>query len=317
MAALRRETRRVRRHFSASNARRVANAPRKGEAEHEKPGRALGDDVPQRASPRARRSTVEALQKMTHHASAPATTAAATMSAAPSAAPGQLRPRPSPPARRRGSRGSSAPWPGPAHSRPAAESSRPGSRRALGRARARAPPGALEKDPASANSSAVLSTPSASRAAAPASSSPAPSAVATAQSASPEAAPSATRTRRQKPRASARRMISALIGPGGQATDQPSTKPSRTSDVCTCAESAPRGGSRRRGGGAREIGQAGASRPPMRSGAMRRASPLASSVSTNTPHRVAGPSATSSRSPGILRTKRCTAASLRMPITES
>ncbi len=64
-------------------------------------------------------------------------------------------------------------------------------------------------------------------------------------------------------------------------------------------------------------GIASASRPPTRTGSIRRASPVASSVSTNTPHTVASPSAGASRSPGILRQNRSVAASFAMPITLS
>ena len=72
--------------------------------------------------------------------------------------------------------------------------------------------------------------------------------------------------------------------------------------------------------GAAAVSPAGiacASRPPTRTGSIRRASPVASSVSTNTPHTVASPSAGASRSPGILRQNRSVAASFAMPITLS
>jgi len=69
--------------------------------------------------------------------------------------------------------------------------------------------------------------------------------------------------------------------------------------------------------GSHASGIAGANRPPIRSGAIRFASPVASSVSTNTPHSVATPSAGASRSPGILRQNRIVAGSFSMPITLS
>ena len=58
----------------------------------------------------------------------------------------------------------------------------------------------------------------------------APKPTASAHRKSPDTAPSPTTHACQKPRASARRIISALIGPGGHATDQPSRNPSRTND---------------------------------------------------------------------------------------
>ena len=64
-------------------------------------------------------------------------------------------------------------------------------------------------------------------------------------------------------------------------------------------------------------GIARASRPPTRTGSTRIARPVASSVSTNTPHTVASPSAGARRSPGIFRQNRVTAPSFAMPITLS
>ena len=66
-----------------------------------------------------------------------------------------------------------------------------------------------------------------------------------------------------------------------------------------------------------QAGDAGLSLPPARTGSTRSALPVPGSSSTKTPHIVPSPSAGESRSPGILRTKRCTAASFFMPITES
>src|SRR5439155_15507455 len=60
-----------------------------------------------------------------------------------------------------------------------------------------------------------------------------------------------------------------------------------------------------------------ASRPPTRTGSMRRASPVASSIATKTPHRLASPSAGFGFSPGSLVTKRRTDGALSLPITES
>ncbi len=65
------------------------------------------------------------------------------------------------------------------------------------------------------------------------------------------------------------------------------------------------------------LGIACASRPPMRTGSIRRARPVVSSVSTKTPQMVTGPSAGPSFSPGILRQKRSVAPSFTMPITLS
>ena len=52
------------------------------------------------------------------------------------------------------------------------------------------------------------------------------------------------------------------------------------------------------------LASSGASRPPTRTGSIRRASPVMSSVSTKTPQTVASPSAGPSFSPGILRQNR-------------
>ncbi len=54
---------------------------------------------------------------------------------------------------------------------------------------------------------------------------PAPSDTATAHRKSPEHAPRPNDHAGQKPRSRLRRTISALIGPGGHATDHPNAKP--------------------------------------------------------------------------------------------
>src|SRR5262249_55288749 len=54
-------------------------------------------------------------------------------------------------------------------------------------------------------------------------------------------------------------------------------------------------------------GRQGVRRPPIRTGSILLASPVLSSVSSRMPHRVASPSATCGRSPGIFVTKRSTA----------
>ena len=64
-------------------------------------------------------------------------------------------------------------------------------------------------------------------------------------------------------------------------------------------------------------GTAGSSLPPIRTGAMRLARPVASSVSTATPLSVATPPAGSNRPEGMPVRKRCSGSSFCMPITES
>ncbi len=68
-------------------------------------------------------------------------------------------------------------------------------------------------------------TPIPARASGAANRRPTPSATATAHTASALAAPTRTAMPAQKSPAAQRRTISALIGPGGPATDHPSTKP--------------------------------------------------------------------------------------------
>ena len=75
------------------------------------------------------------------------------------------------------------------------------------------------------NSNPTLTTPSTGRTPCTSINTPAPSDTATAHRKSPEHAPNPSDHAGQKPRSRPRRTISALIGPGGQATDQPSTKP--------------------------------------------------------------------------------------------
>src|SRR5262249_60842403 len=62
-------------------------------------------------------------------------------------------------------------------------------------------------------------------------------------------------------------------------------------------------------------GRASCSRPPRRTAAMRRANPLASSVSTASAHNVASPIAGSKRAPEILVRNRVSGSSLAIPST--
>ena len=71
----------------------------------------------------------------------------------------------------------------------------------------------------------MLTTPMITRAFAPAKIKPTPSETPSAHSASPDAAPASTARPDNNAPDEERRAISALIGPGGHATDQPSRKP--------------------------------------------------------------------------------------------
>ena len=64
-------------------------------------------------------------------------------------------------------------------------------------------------------------------------------------------------------------------------------------------------------------GSVGSSLPPIRTGAIRSASPVASSVSTATPLSVATPSAGSNRPEGMPVVKRRSGSSFCMPMIES